>query len=539
MSVKRNETLPSLLSEVAKEKGGQSALIYGEEKLTFSQLEDRVARLTGGLANLGVSEGTKVAVWLPNTFACVELEFALARLGAIAVAINTKFRTHEVQDILARSSAETLVLWPGFKDIDFLSILEDVEPGSIPDLEHLVLLGGDIPDLQDTSLTSLHVACYEDFLTLDRADIDLGRPDAPCNAFTSSGTTSAPKLVLHSQEGICRHARAVAEAFSYTDSDSVVLGMLPFCGVFGFNTVMGSLAAGSPTVMMPVFDAGEVVRLIETHGVTHTNGSDEMLRRMLAAAASPENIPSLREAGFANFSGDPGRLVAEGNDRGKTFFQVYGSSEVQALMARQPAKADLEHRALGGGVPVSSEIQVRARDVETGALASRDETGELEIRGPNVMIGYINNPRAEQENLTADGYVRTGDLGYLAEEGFVYLTRLGDTMRIGGFLVSPREIESYLDGLPDVAASQVVGISDGEDTRAVGFIVLEEGREFDEEKILNLCRGGLAKYKVPRRLVALPDFPRVDSANGAKVKRERLRELAAEALEEILQEGRL
>lgn len=531
MALKQHGTLSDLLADLTKRHGYKTALIFGEETLTFAQLEDRSSRLAGGLAELGVEPGDKIAVWLPTTFAWVELEFALARLGAVAVAINTRFRAREVQDILARSEAEMLILWPNFKDIDFLSIVASLDAEQIPELNTLVLLERDRSALGDTPLSGIRAVVYEDLLDHGRMEKDLGRPDTPCIAFTSSGTTSAPKLILHAQRGISMHSQAVAQAFSYRDPDCVVLGMLPFYGVFGFNTVMGALAAGRSTVLMPVFDAADAVRLIETHKVTHTNGSDEMLRRILSAAKPPSKISSLREAGFASFSGDPNQLVAEGDFLRKTFYNVYGSSEAQALMAHQPVGADAEQRALGGGIPVSQEIRVRARDRETGELLPPGEFGELEISGPNVMVGYINNPKAEKENFTDDGYVLSDDLGYLTEDGFVYLTRLGDTLRLGGYLVSPREIEAYLEGLPGIAVAQVVGVSTEGGTRPVAFVIKKEGHELDESEIIDRCQEGMAKFKVPTKVIALRDFPKVDSANGPKIQRTKLRQLAAESLE--------
>lgn len=526
------QTLPNLLETLSNRHGENTALILGAETLSFARLEEHSSRLANGLADLGVEPGDKVAVWLPSTFAWVELEFALARLGAVAVAINTKFRAHEVQDILSRSEAKILVLWPNFKDIDFLSIVAGLDAEQIPALKTLVLLESNSSVLSETPLARMNAVAYKDLLDCGHMEANLDRPKAPCIVFTSSGTTSAPKLILHAQRGISIHSQAVAQAFSYRDPDCVVLGMLPFCGVFGFNTVMGALAAGRPTVLMPVFDAADAVRIIETHKATHTNGSDEMLRRILSAARPPSKISSLREAGFASFSGDPKQLVAEGDSLGKTFYNVYGSSEAQALMSRQPTSANAEQRALGGGVPVSQEIYLRVRDQETGELLPPKESGELEISGPNVMVGYLNNPKAEKEAFTDDGYVRSGDLGYLTEEGFVYLTRLGDTLRLGGFLVSPREIEAYLESLTGIAAAQVVGVSAERGTRPVAFVIEKEGHELDENEIIDQCREGMAKFKVPKRIIALPDFPKVDSANGPKVQRTKLKELATESLED-------
>lgn len=197
-------TLPDLLSNLAEMHGDEVALVYEGEKLTFTQLEDRSSRLARGLAELGIESGDKVAVWLPNTFACVELEFALARLGAVAVAINTMYRAHEVQDILARSGARMLVLWPGFKDIDFLSIVADLDAEQIPGLETLILLESGQSTLTGTSLAGRRMVSYRDVLAQQRLEANSGWPEAPCIAFTSSGTTSAPKLILHSQGGSLR-----------------------------------------------------------------------------------------------------------------------------------------------------------------------------------------------------------------------------------------------------------------------------------------------------------------------------------------------
>jgi fatty-acyl-CoA synthase len=527
MTKKRPETLPNLLKNLASEHGDETALIYDGETLAFGELEERSCYLAGGLACLGIGEGDRVAVWLPNLFAPVELEFALARLGAVAVALNTRFRAHEVEDILSRSGARALAYAPNFKGIGFSSILEEVDVASTPELETEILVGGGDP----RSLERNAVA-YKNLLDGELFEEDLSSPEAPCNVFTSSGTTSVPKLVLHSQKGIENHARAVADAFGYGEYSCVALGALPFCGVFGFNSTMSVLAAGRPCVLMPVFDSEEAVQLIETHNVTHLNGTDEMLHRILRAVGlDTERVSSLKEAGFASFNMGGEELVENGDSLGKRFYQCYGSTEVQALMAHQPSEAEAEQRALAGGVPSSVEYEVRVRDRKSGELLSPGEPGELEVRGPNVMLGYMGDPEAEEENFTDDGYVRTGDLGYLTEYGFVYLSRIDDALRLGGFLVSPQEIEAYLEGLPGVAASQVVGVSTENGTVAVGFVVVEEGREFDEGQVIEQCRKDLAKFKVPRRIIALTDFPKTEGANGVKVKRDELREMAAEALE--------
>jgi fatty-acyl-CoA synthase len=441
------------------------------------ELDERSRRLAAGLQARGLRAGDCVAIWLPNVPAWLELEFALARLGAIAVAVNTRFRTREAQDVVDRSGARMLVCAPAYERVD----AERVELGP----------------------------AYEALLEHPPLDEDRADADAACNVFTSSGTTGLPKLVVHRQGGIVAHSRAVADAFGYRADDAVVLAMLPLCGVFGFNTALGALAGGARLVLLEQFEAGEAVALIERHRVTHTNGALEMLRRILEAG----DVASLREAGFAAFSGDARALVDAGDRLGKRFYQCYGSSEVQALMAHAPAEAPAAARAVAGGPPVSEAIEVRV-----------NQDGELEVRGPNVLAGYLGD---EEPDLTDDGFFRTGDVAEAdAERGFLYVARGGDALRLGGYLVAPREIEAFLEEQPGVEAAQVVGVEADGQTRAVAFAV----GDFEEEAVLERCRAELARFKVPRRVIAVDAFPTTPSANGERVRRGELRRRAAEAL---------
>ncbi|MQA84411.1 MAG: AMP-binding protein [Streptosporangiales bacterium] len=534
----RGSTLVRLLDERADRDGAAPALMTAEEVVSYRQLRDRAASVAEGLVEAGIGPGDRVALWLPNCAEYVETCFALARLGAIAVALNTRFRAHEAQDILSRSGARALVLCPEVKNVDFLSMVAGLDRRALPALDTLILVGSSArppeapADLRTVPFDALRRAGTRRGAPAPAADLRV-TGDSPCNVFTSSGTTSAPKLVLLDQAALATHARHVASAFGYGAPDCRVLCMLPLCGVFGFDTLLGTLAGGAAAVLMPVFDGDEAARLIERHRVTHTNGADEMLRRILAAS-DPQRLGSLREAAFANFSGDPRALVDAGDRLGAHFFQTYGSSEVQALMCYQAPGTGAERRALGGGVPVADEIEVRVRDPETDRLLGPGESGQLEIRGPNILAGYLGDERARRRTLTEDGFVRSGDLGYLegGGKGFVYLARLGDALRLGGFLVHPREIEEFLEGLPGVGGAQVVGVSLPTGTVPVGFVVGDGSARLDEEDLIARCRTRLAAFKVPRRIVRLSAFPTVGSANGVKIRRVELRDRAAELLRE-------
>jgi fatty-acyl-CoA synthase len=206
-------------------------------------------------------------------------------------------------------------------------------------------------------------------------------------------------------------------------------------------------------------------------------------------------------------------------------------SEVQALYAIQPIDAPVAQRKKGGGMVSSPFAHVRVRDPETGELLGVGRPGALECAGPSLMVGYWGNEKATAEALTKDGYVRTGDLGQLEADGsFTFLSRMGDVLRLSGFLVNPLEIESHIQKLPEIEGCQTIAVPRTEGVRAVSFVMLKPGAALDEAKVIAHCRRGLANYKVPARVFAIDDFPKTPSPNGFKIQRTKLREMAEERL---------
>jgi fatty-acyl-CoA synthase len=313
---------------------------------------------------------------------------------------------------------------------------------------------------------------------------------------------------------------------------------LPLAGTFGMASAMAALAAGRPAVLMATFEAGEAARLIRAHRVTHMNGSDEMYARMLDVVDDARPFPSLRACGFAAFTGDPAELVARCDARGVPLIGAYGMSEVQALFAMRDPAAPPEERMRGGGTPVSPDASVRVRDPATGKLLAPGEQGELEVKGPSMMLEYLGNPEATAETLTEDGFIRTGDLATMDAGAdprtFTYLSRMGDTLRLGGYLVAPEEIANYLEGHASVAGAQVVGVDGVPGKRgpqAVAFVIPAPASAFSEAELQAHCAAGLAKFKVPARIFAVEAFPVTESANGVKVQRGKLRALALSMIE--------
>jgi fatty-acyl-CoA synthase len=279
--------------------------------------------------------------------------------------------------------------------------------------------------------------------------------------------------------------------------------------VFGYDSTLGALAGGAAVVQLAVFDAEQAAALAARHGVTHANGSDGMILRLLAEGAPA----SLRTVGFAAFDGPARHVIDAADAAGITAYMCYGSTEVQALLAHAPADGTPERRALAGGIPVSPQTEVRV-----------SEDGELEIRGPSVMAGYLDDDVSEA--FTDDGFVRTGDLGELTDDGFTFSARQGDVLRLGGFLVNPQEIEDFLREDDAIVAAAVVAAEHEGTARAVAFVT----GDADEQATIERCRAQLAAYKVPRRIVVLDELPTTDGPNGRKVQRTELRRQASVAL---------
>jgi len=523
-------TLAALADWLAAGKPDAPALIDRDRPISYAVLADESARLAAGLASLGIRVGDRVALWLPNLPAWVATFFACGRLGAIAVSVNTRFRSHELADIVRRAGCKAIVFWPGFRSIDSAGILAGCDRAALGALTHVIAYdeaGSALPDrIHDRPVVDYRALAAAAPMTADE-----GRPESGCVIFTTSGTTKAPKFVLHDQRTVVRHADDVARGFGYEAPDSVVLVTAPLCGVFGFTNAMGALAAARPLVMFPTFDAEESAQAVLRHRVTHTHASDEMIGRMLEAVPGTPAFPSARFFGYAAFAPAYADLPQRAEARGLAVVGLYGMSECHALMARQSESAPLPGRAVAGGKPVAPEARVRARDPETGAIQAHGAAGELEIKAPSCMVGYYNDEAATRAALTDDGFLRTGDLGYSTEEGgFVFLARLGDALRLSGFLVSPAEIEDVLQTHATVTGAQVVGVETPGGTKAFAFVILARGAAFDERELMAHCAGRIAKFKVPVRVQPIDAFPVTPGANATKIQKAKLRELAQAAL---------
>jgi fatty-acyl-CoA synthase len=525
-------TLGAFLAERAALRGATAALIDRDRPISWQALQAEAQRVAAGLARVGIGAGDRVAIWLPNVPAWLATYFACGQLGAIALSVNTRFRTHEIQDILGRSGARALVFWPGFRGIDFTGILAQCAPASLAKLEHVIAYGEH--ETIPTHLVGRTLRTYAELSMAEPLAEDRGAPSTGVVIFTTSGTTKAPKFVLHSHATVLAHAVDVARGFGYLEPQTRVLVTAPLCGVFGFCNAMGALAAAQPLVMLPTFEARAAAAAIQRHHVTHTHATDEMIVQMLEATPQAVPFPSARYFGFAAFSPALADLPARARERGLDLVGLYGSSEVQALYALQPLGAPATERWMAGGKPVSVTAAVRATDPETRAVVAHGTPGELEFKGPSVMVGYFGNDAATREALSADGFFRSGDLGYTLEDGrFVFLHRLGDAMRLSGFLVSPLEIEDVLHEHASVEAAQVVGAVTKAGVKPVAFVIMRPDSRFDERALIEHCASKMARFKVPARIQPVDAFPVTASANASKIQKAKLREMAEALLASV------
>lgn len=517
-------TLPGLLE--ARAQAGTPALIERGRAVSYAQLLDESRRVAAGLAALGIGPGDRVALWMPNVPAWLATFFACAQLGAIAVAVNTRFRSHELADIVGRSGCRVLVYWPGFSRADFAGVLAGCEAGALACVEHWVAYAeeGEPPP---AAAAGRSILAYAKLAASAPLATSAAQPGTGCAIFTTSGTTKAPKFVLHDQRTLIEHAFDVVEGFGL-HAESVLYLAPPLCGVFGTCNALAAIAAGRPLVMTPSWDAAEAIRQVDAHGVTHLNATDDAIAQVLAATPRTPVLPTVEFVGYAAFNPALDDIVASADARGLRLVGLYGISEIQALFARQSEHAPLADRMLAGGRPVNANSKVRARDPETGRILPHGESGELEFLAPNSrMAGYFGNAEATQAALTDDGWYRSGDLGYTQPDGrFVYLTRMGDSLRLGGFLVSPLEIEAVAQQCEGIEACQVVGVSDGTALKPVGFVTLKPGAMLEEPAVLRHIAARLAKYKVPVRVFAVEAFPVTEGTNATKIQKHRLRDLA-------------
>ena len=467
--------------------------------MTSAELAANGARLAAGLQNSGLKSGDRIAIWLANGAAYLEVIAACAAGSFVGVNVNTRYSPTEAATLIERSGAA-------------LTITD--QPSDLP---------GGLAIMTPTQLPAIaanepieHRASAED----------------PFLVFTTSGTTSKPKMVLHKQRSIVQHSLAVAPFFGLS-RDTPALVALPMCGVFGLNSFASAIAGDSPIWLAGQFDAAAAAEAVVRHHIVAMNGSDDMFYRMMQ---QQHDLSSLKICGYGAFNASLDDVAVRADTLGMKLSGVYGMSEVQALLAFRGTDTPLEVRRKSGGKLASPHSRVRVVDPDSGDVLPHETEGELQLQGPSLFAGYLAEGGSSIDaELTGralvDEWFSTGDLGTTNADGsFTFITRMGDVLRLGGFLVAPAEIEEVLlehDAVNDV---QVVAAAGPNGARPVAFVISEE--VIDEAAVIAHCHSVLAKFKCPVRIITVAAFPATDGPNGVKIQKTKLREMARIALAE-------
>ncbi|PYM41579.1 MAG: hypothetical protein DME12_10940 [Candidatus Rokuibacteriota bacterium] len=532
-------TAAAMLDALATRHGAREAILCGARRVTFAAFRASVDRLARGLAALGIGRGDTVAIWLPNRPEWFFAQYACARLGAVVVALNPRYRSHELTYILGQADVTVLLMTDHLGGVDYFETLHEVVPElprSVPgelDLPTLPRLRHVVVDADDP-----YPGCHRlgDVLDLD-ADLRASPPPGPDDVFTllyTSGTTSFPKGAMITHRNCVPHGWNVGEVLRLT-ADDRVLHALPAAGTWGgVNVPLTTWSHGACLVLMDTYDPLRALQLIERERCTVWNAVDTMVTAMLEHPDLDRyDRSSLRTGGLGSTGGGAHGLFEAFVERiGVRYgYEPYGMTELNAMALFHHLDEPPELRKLPGVNPAPG-LEVRVVHPETGALSQPGEEGELQFRGECVTRGYYKNPEATAAAFTPDGWFRSGDLGVQDGRGHtIFKGRLRETLRISHFMVAPGEIEVFLMSHPDVAQAFVVGVPDPKLNEApVAYVILKEGAFLTEAALRAFARGKIASYKIPVGIRFVKDVPRTPGPHGDKVQRGKLREQAIREL---------
>jgi HIP---CoA ligase len=507
-----SRTIPALLDRAAGEFPGREALVDGGVRWTFAELAAQIRRCAAAMIASGVRRGDRVAVWAPNGHRFVVAALGAVTAGAVLVPVNTRFKGAEAGWILSASGTRMLLVDNGFLGHDYLAMLREAAP-DLPQLAEVVMINGEggVP--------------WHDFLgradgvphagVLARAAEVTG--DDTSDMFFTSGTTGRPKGVMTAHEQNLRVYQAWSDGVGLRPGDRYLV-VNPMFHTFGYKAgVLACLIQGATLVSQPVFDPGQALRLVAEERVTVMPGPPALYASVLDhPARATADLSSLRLA-VTGASVVPVALVER--MRAELFPDViiaYGLTESCGTVTVGDRDADAEtiSRTVGKAIE-GTEVIVAGRDGEPLPPGS---SGEVLVRGYNVMRGYFGDPAATAEAIDPRGWLHTGDIGVLGEDGNLRITdRLKDMFTVGGFNAYPAEIEQAITGHQKVSEAAVVGVPDGrlgEVGRA--YVIARPGAVVTEEEIIAFCRERLANFKVPRSVRVVSELPR--NASGKVLK---------------------
>ncbi|WP_254764740.1 class I adenylate-forming enzyme family protein [Natrinema marinum] len=535
-----DETIYEGIAAVAATDPDRRAVVFEGTTWTYDDLLAETRALARGLADLGVSEGDVIAVWLGNRPEWIACQLAASALGAAMVAVNTRYRTHELEYMLEDSGASVLVTEDELLDRDYHEMLatavpevaaqspDAFDPDSIPSLEAVVSLE---PSDELSALRTYDDVC-ETGRARDRGELEPATDsEAPVAIFYTSGTTSDPKGCLQSSRSLLNHSAHVADHLGVTDED-VAVATLPFCGIWGYNTLFSVLATGATLVTQTHFDPGETIRLVDDHDATYLTGLGVMFERVLEHETfDPSRVETVETGvvGFISKGFDAALFERIESTVGFPVVQPYGLSEANSQIFVGDPDDPAARRKRVGGPPIHPDIEAKIVDPESREALPAGEEGELAIRGYLLADGYLGKPAATAAAFDESGWFYTGDLAEMDEDGYVYYrSRLDDALRVRGFLVAPREIQSAVEDHPDVRSCEVVGAPHPRHGEVAVAFVVPANDEVNAGELEEFLDSRVADYKVPEAFEFVDEFPTTEGPNGEKVQKTVLRERVAD-----------
>ncbi|MCJ8285880.1 MULTISPECIES: AMP-binding protein [unclassified Halomonas] len=542
----KGQTIGDCFDETVSRFPDQDALISRHQGLRYRwrELQDEVNQAARALLAMGVKKGDRVGIWSPNCAEWTITQFATAKIGAILVNINPSYRTHELDYALKQSGTSTLILQGSFKTSDYVATLAELAPelndvqgagplklAGLPELKRVICL--DSAKTLPGMLAWARIFERSDEVSAEElAEVQSGLQfDEPINIQYTSGTTGAPKGATLSHHNILNNGMFVARAMNLTDQDRMVIPV-PLYHCFGM--VMGNLGCVThgATMIYPAdgFDPETTLAAVAEEKATTLYGVPTMF---IAELEHPDfesyDLSSLR-TGIMAGSICPievmRRVIDQMNMQDVTI--CYGMTETSPVSFQTTTDAPLDKRVTTVGT-IHPHLEVKLVHPESGAVVPKGETGELCTRGYSVMLGYWNNEEATAKAIDNAGWMHTGDLATMDDEGYVAIVgRIKDMIIRGGENIYPREIEDFLYTHPAISDVQVIGVPDqkyGEEVMA--WVKLSEGEQLDEEGLKAFCKGKIAHYKVPRYVKFVDEFPMTVTG---KVQKFKMREEATHEL---------
>ena len=509
------ETIPENLSHTIEAYGHHEAIVSRHQDIrwTYREFGHRVTDLAKSLMHAGLEKGDRLGLWSPNYAEWTLVQYATAEIGVILVNLNPSYRTHELEYALTQSGCKWIIAAPEFKTSNYVEMVAEVAD-RVSSLEHAVFFWTE----EWNHLIEGDELVTDDELAARRATL---HPDDPINIQYTSGTTGFPKGATLTHANILNNGYFTTELQGITSDDRICIPV-PFYHCFGM--VMGNLGCTShgATMVIPndAFDPQTVLATVQDERCTSLYGVPTMF---IAELGHPDfdsyDLSSLRTGVMAG-SPCPVEVMKQCVDRMNMVDVTicYGMTETSPVSTQTLPDDSLHHRTATVG-KAHPHVEIRVADPQTGATLPRGETGEFCTRGYSVMTGYWNDAEKTGQAIDADGWMHTGDLAVMADDGYCNIVgRIKDMVIRGGENVYPREIEEFLYTHPDVEDVQVIGVPDvkyGEELMA--WVKLVPGGTATPDDLREFCRGKIAHFKIPRYVKLVEEFPMTVTGKVRKV----------------------